>query len=64
MEPLFPPKQEMFVDAEIVAVGDPAFGTTTVAVEVQRFASVTVTVYEPAIKPEAEAAFPPEGAHA
>jgi hypothetical protein len=34
----------MLVVAEIVAVGEPALMTVTVAVEEQAFASVTVTV--------------------
>jgi hypothetical protein len=60
---LFPPKQEIFVDAEIVAVGEPAFTMVTLTVIEQPLASVIVHVYVPADSPDAVAAFPPEGAH-
>jgi hypothetical protein len=43
-DPVLPPKQAMFVDAEIEAVGPPELVTTATAVVVQPFASVTVTV--------------------
>jgi hypothetical protein len=62
-EPLLPPLQLTFVCAEIVAVGEPAFVMVTVRVMLQPFASVTVTVYEPAPRPVAVAFVPPVGAH-
>jgi hypothetical protein len=43
-EPLHPPKQETFVEAEIEADPPAAEVTVTVAVRVQPLASVTVTV--------------------
>jgi hypothetical protein len=43
-EPFDPPKQEMFDEAEMVAVGEPAFGTMAAAVVVQPFWSVMVHV--------------------
>jgi hypothetical protein len=54
-EPLLPPKQSTFTEAVILAVGEPALGTFTVAVAVQPFASVTVTTYDPAASPVAVA---------
>ena len=49
--PLFPPKQVTFVTAEIVTIG--AFGDvkTWLVILVQPFASVTVTVYVPDVRP-------------
>jgi hypothetical protein len=52
-EPLFPPLQDTLVRVEPVAVS--VVGCVTVAVEVavQLCASVTVTVYVPAVRPVA-----------
>jgi hypothetical protein len=44
IDPLQAPKQVTFVTVVIFAEGDPAFGTVTLTVNVQRFASVTVHV--------------------
>jgi hypothetical protein len=43
-DPLLPPKQETFVEAEMEAEGPPELIIVAVAVLVQPFASVTVTV--------------------
>jgi hypothetical protein len=61
--PLFPPLQRIFVEAEIVAVGEPALTIVTVRVIEQPFASVIVQVYVPAASPVAVAPVPPLGAH-
>lgn len=47
----------------IDAVGPPVLAIIVVAVVMQPFASVTVTVYEPASKAEAVVPVPPLGAH-
>jgi hypothetical protein len=62
-EPLLPPKQVTFVEAEMLAVGPPELGTFAIAVVVHPRESVTVTVYEPASNPDAVVPVPPEGAH-
>jgi hypothetical protein len=62
-EPLQAVEHVAFVDAVIVAEGEPAFGTITEMVNVQRLASVIVHVYVPALSADAVAAFPPVGAH-
>jgi hypothetical protein len=62
-EPLLPPKQLTLVVDVIVMEGEAAFGTFTVAVPVQPFASVNVTVYRLAGMFDAVAAVPPVGAH-
>jgi hypothetical protein len=54
-EPLLPPKQRIFTEEEMVAVSCVGCVMVTVAVEVQPFASVTVTVYVPAVRPVAVA---------
>jgi hypothetical protein len=60
---LLPPLQATLVcepDVKLIAVG---WVMVNERVAVQPFASVTVTVYAPATKPEAVAAVPPDGAH-
>jgi hypothetical protein len=48
---------------EVVAVSAVGCVTVVDAVVVHPFASVTVTVYPPAVRPVAEEPVPPEGAH-
>jgi hypothetical protein len=50
-EPLLPPKQRIFAEAVMVAVGEPAFVIVMVRVIVHPFASVTTTTYAPAASP-------------
>jgi len=60
--PFAPPLQETFVCA-CVALSTVGCVIVTTAVPLQELASVTVTVYVPALSPDAVAAFPPDGAH-
>lgn len=62
-EPFDPLKQETFVDAVMLAVGEPALVIVIVRVMVQPFASVTVTTYAPAPNPVGFAPLP-DGVHA
>ena len=50
-EPSFPPLQVTFVVAVILADNTVGSVIVTLVAEVQRFASVTVTVQVPAVKP-------------
>jgi len=60
-DPLFPPPQLTFVCVvESVNAADEVI--VTECVERHPLTSVTVTVYDPAHKPEAVAALPPDGA--
>jgi hypothetical protein len=61
--PVVPPLQSTGVVA-VVAVTAVGCVKVTLAVVLHPFASVTVTVYDPAINPVAVAPVPPEGAHA
>lgn len=61
--PLVPLLQVTLLPTEAVMAGPPALETAAVEVPVQPFASVTMTVYEPAASPEAVAALPPDGVH-
>ena len=61
--PVFPPLQRTEVD-EAVAVRTGGWVMVVDAVVVQPFASVTVTVYEPAVNAVPVAVFPPEGVQA
>ncbi len=58
-EPLFPPLQVMLFCPEIKAVKAVGCVIVTLVVRVQPFASVTVTVYVPAVNPVAVAAVCP-----
>jgi hypothetical protein len=61
--PVFPPKQSTGEEvADAASTGGSVIVTD--AVVVHPFASVTVTVYDPAINPVAVAPVPPVGAHA
>ena len=59
--PVLSPLQFMLLPADAVIEGPPALDTAAVAVLVHPFASVTVTVYEPATRFDAVAPDPPVG---
>ena len=59
-DPLFPPKQLTLVLLPITDVSNVGWVTDTDEVLVQFNASVTVTVYVPAARPDAVAPVPPE----
>ena len=62
--PVLPPLHFTLVTELIETVSPPVLLTMAVAVTVHAFASVTVTVYDPALKPVAVALVCPPGAHA
>ena len=60
-EPLDPPLQDTFVCAAVAVMIVVGCVIVKVLVAVHPLASVTVTVYVPALNPVAVAAVPPEG---
>ncbi|MNR11313.1 hypothetical protein D3C85_1276060 [compost metagenome] len=63
-DPLFNPLQETLVWDAIFEANTVGSLILKTCVAVQLLVSVTVTVYVPAVSPEAVALFPPEGDHA
>lgn len=61
--PLVAPLQETFVCDETLVTSAVGCVNVRVCVFVQAFASVMVQVYDPAARPVAVAAVPPDGAH-
>src|SRR6185437_80675 len=63
MLPVLLPLQSTLVTDAILTVSPGVLPTITAAVAIHAFASVTVTVYVPAVNPVAVALVPPLGAH-
>lgn len=61
--PVLPPKQGTSTNEERIFPGAGPCATTTLSMEIQPLASVTLTMYVPAVNPFAFALFPPDGDH-
>jgi hypothetical protein len=63
MDAVLDPKQLALIWLKVADIGVLGWNIDTEVLEVHPFISVTVTVYTPAVNPEAVELVPPEGLH-